>query len=131
MVEQVKERALKPGAKRAEAAPSATLYQKIAGVLLSVAGAAILMGIITAEALYPAPYDTAENTISDLGGTMPSEGGLVLQPSATIFDATMLVTGPMILLGAYFVHRAFKKWGATIPLALLGIGVLGVERIGR
>ena len=70
------------------------------------------MGIITAEALYPAPYNTAENTISDLGGAMPSEGGIVLQPSATIFDTTMLVTGPMIIIGAY--------------LALLGIGVLGV-----
>jgi hypothetical membrane protein len=57
---------------------------------------------------------------------MPSEGGSVLLPSATIFDATMLVTGPMIIIGADFVHRAFKRWTATIPLALLGIGVLGV-----
>jgi len=126
MLEQVKEMPKKREARRTGAVPSGTLYQKIAGVLLSIAGAAILMGIITAEALYPAPYNTAQNTISDLGGTMPSEGGIVLQPSATIFDATMLVTGAMIILGAYFVHRAFKKWGATIPLALLGIGVLGV-----
>jgi hypothetical protein len=58
------------------------------GVLLLLAGAAILMGIITAEALYPAPYHTDANTISDLGGTEPPEG-LVLQPSAAIFDATM------------------------------------------
>lgn len=85
-----------------------------------------MMGIITGEALYPAPYSTATNTISDLGGTMPSEGGLVLQPSAAIFDATMLVTGPMILVAAYLVHRTFKRWAATIPLGLLGLGVLGV-----
>lgn len=102
------------------------LSQKIAGVLLSIAGVAVIMGIITGEALYPAPYDTTGNTISDLGGTMPSEGGVVLQPSAAIFDATMLVTGPMVIAGAYFVHRAFGRWGATIPLALFGIGALGV-----
>jgi hypothetical membrane protein len=126
MLEQVKEMPKKREARRTRAAPSGTFYQKIAGVLLFIAGAAILMGIITAEALYPAPYNTAQNTISDLGGTMPSEGGIVLQPSATIFDATMLLSGAMILLGAYFVHRAFKRWAATIPLALLGIGVLGV-----
>jgi hypothetical membrane protein len=126
MVQQVEEMKVKRGARRTEAAPYSTLYRRIAGVLLSIAGAAILMGIITAEALYPAPYNTAENTISDLGGTMPSEGGIVLQPSATIFDATMLLTGPMILIGAYFVHRAFKRWAATIPLAFLGTGVLGV-----
>ena len=74
MLEQVEEMPKKREARRTGAAPSGTLYQKIAGVLLSIAGAAILMGIITAEALYPAPYNTAQNTISDLGGTMPSEG---------------------------------------------------------
>ena len=126
MLVQTKETSKARGARSAKAAPSSTLYQKIAGVLLSIAGVAILMGIITGEALYPAPYNTAKNTISDLGGTMPSEGGVVLQPSATIFVATMLVTGVMIIIGAYFVHRSFERWAATIPLALLGIGVLGV-----
>ena len=126
MVEQIKEIPKKRRERSAEAAPSSTLYQKIAGVLLSIAGAAILMGIITGEALYPAPYNTAKNTISDLGGTMPSEGGVVLQPSAAIFDATMLLTGAMIIIGAYFVFRAYTRWAATIPLGLLGIGILGV-----
>lgn len=106
--------------------PYRTLSGKIAGLLLAAAGAIILIGIITAEALYPAPYDTTVNTISDLGGTMPSEGGVVLQPSAAIFDATMLASGAMIFVGAYIVHRAFGRWAVTIPLALLGVGVLGV-----
>jgi len=105
MPEQVEEMPEKRGVGRTEAETFSTLSQKVAGVLLSIAGAAILMGIITAEALYPAPYNTAENTISDLGGTMPSEGGIVLQPSATIFDATMLVTGPMIICRDYRFPR--------------------------
>jgi hypothetical membrane protein len=57
---------------------------------------------------------------------MPSEGGVVLQPSATIFDVTMLVTGAMIIIGAFLVNRSFSRWAATIPLALLGLGILGV-----
>jgi hypothetical membrane protein len=101
------------------------LYRKVAGALLFLAGAVVLMGIITAEALYPAAYSTASNTVSDLGGTLPSEGGVVLQPSATIFDATMLLSGVMIIAAAYGLHRAFRRRAVTIPAALLGIGVLG------
>jgi hypothetical protein len=115
MSERGEERTQKREARRTEVSSPRSLSQKIAGVLLSIAGATILMSIITGEALYPAPYNTSENAISDLGGTMPSEGGIVLQPSAAIFDATMLITGPIIIIGAYFVHRAFKRWGLRSP----------------
>jgi hypothetical membrane protein len=102
------------------------IYRKAAGALLFLAGAVILMGIITAEVLYPADYSTAGNTVSDLGGTRPSEGGVVLQPSATVFDATMVVSGVMIVAAAYGLHRAFGRRAVTIPTGLLGLGVLGV-----
>ena len=102
------------------------IYRKAAGALLFLAGAVILMGIITAEALYPAEYSTAGNTVSDLGGTLPSEGGVVLQPSATVFDATMVVSGVMIVAAALSFHLASGRRAVTIPTALLGLGVLGV-----
>jgi hypothetical membrane protein len=111
---------------RAGQARGHPIYRKVAGTLLFLAGAVVLMGIITAEALYPAAYSTASNTVSDLGGTLPSEGGVVLQPSATIFDATMVLSGIMIIAAAYGLHRAFGRLAVTIPTALLGIGVLGV-----
>jgi hypothetical membrane protein len=98
---------------------------KLAGALLFTAGAAILMGIITAEALYPAAYSTSGNTISDLGGTRPPDS-VVLQPSAAIFDITMLVTGAMIIAAAWLVHRAFRRRAVTISLACYGIGVFGI-----
>jgi hypothetical membrane protein len=97
---------------------------KLAGALLFTAGAAIMMGIITAEALYPA-YSTFENTISDLGGTRPPDS-VVLQPSAAIFDITMLVTGAMIIAAAWLVHRAFRRRAVTISLACYGLGVFGI-----
>lgn len=99
--------------------------RRMGGLLLASAGAAVLMAIITAEALYPAPFNTADNTISDLGATIPPNS-VILQPSATIFDVSMIVAGLMIVAGAFFVHRAFARKAVTIPLALFGIGALGV-----
>lgn len=97
----------------------------IAGALLASAGSGVLMAIITAEALYPAPYDTADNTISDLGATLPPES-IILQPSATIFDVAMIVGGIAIITGAFFMHRAFGRKVVAIPLTLFGVGALGV-----
>jgi hypothetical membrane protein len=95
---------------------------KTAGGLLLTAGATIVMGIITADALYTSPYN-ARMEISDLGAT---ENGVVLHPSATIFNLTMLVAGTMILTAVWFLHRALHRKAITIPTGLLGLGVLGV-----
>jgi hypothetical membrane protein len=97
----------------------------VAGVLLSLAGAAILLGFITAEALYPGIYTTHTNTVSHLGASEPPNS-VVLQPSAAIFDITMLVTGAMILAGAWFAYRALRRKAVLVPTALLGVGTLGV-----
>ena len=108
-----------------KAAPRRSRDTKIAGVLLSIAGAAILLGFITAEALYPGIYTTHTNTVSHLGASEPPNS-VVLQPSAAIFDLTMLVTGAMILTGAWFAYRALRRKAVLIPTALLGVGTLGV-----
>ena len=95
------------------------------GALLIVAGAGILMGIITAEALYPAAYSTGESMISDLGGTEPPDS-VILQPSAAIFDTTMAVAGALVMSAAALAHRALGRRRLSIPLAVLGAGILGV-----
>ena len=100
-----------------------TWYGKLGGVLLLVAGAAILMGTITAEALYPAAYSTHRNTVSDLGAMRPEN--IIRQPSAAIFDWTLIIAGLLIIVAAYFAYRALQRWAIVIPTALLGVGVLG------
>lgn len=97
----------------------------VAGTLLFLAGSIILMGIITGEMFYPPGYSTALNDISDLGGTRPPNS-VVYEPSATIFNATMMVAGLLILGGTWGVHRYFQQWLFSIFLGLFGIGVLGV-----
>lgn len=99
-------------------------YQNIAGALLFTAGVMIFLGIITAETLYPG-YSTAQNMISDLGATEPPNS-VIVQPSAIIFNVTMMVCGLCIILSAYCIHRAFYSSTFTLPLVLFGTGALGV-----
>jgi hypothetical membrane protein len=98
---------------------------RFAGVLLVAAGATILLGIITAEALYPAPYTTGGNEISDLGGTRPPEG-LVLQPSATIFNLVMMAGGALTIGGAVLLRAGLGRWTPALAVAAVGVGALGV-----
>jgi hypothetical membrane protein len=98
---------------------------RLGGLCLTLAGIGILMGSITAEALFTGAYTTHADTLSHLGASEPPHS-VVTQPSGTIFDATMLVTGALILAGAWFVYRAVRRTAVGIFIALLGVGVFGV-----
>jgi hypothetical membrane protein len=94
----------------------------VAGVLYSSAGFVLLMGIITAETKYPISlHYTTRQEISDLGGTRPPQG-LVTQPSAMIFDATMLIAGVLLLAGAFVLWRLYRDRVLTVVSALFGAG---------
>jgi hypothetical membrane protein len=97
----------------------------LAGLALAVASFIILLGIITAEALYPATYTTHDNEISDLGATRPPNS-IIRQPSARIFNATMLASGALIVASAAALLRAHQPKRVWITLGLMGIGVFGV-----
>lgn len=99
--------------------------QALAGVLVAAAGVVILLGIITAEALYPDVYSTFDNEISDLGGTRPPNS-VIRQPSAHIFNATMLISGVLILGGAAIEVGVNPQRRMGIWLGLMGAGVFGV-----
>ena len=99
----------------------------LAGFLFFLAGSIILMGIITGEIFYPEEltYTTAQSMISDLGSTVPPNS-IITQPSATIFNWTMIISGILILVGNYFLFRYFHDKIAVILIGLLGLGILGV-----
>lgn len=98
---------------------------KISGLLYFFAGAIVLMGIITAEALYPSGYSTFKNEISDLGATR-QPNSISFEPSSTIFNTIMLIAGIMVLVASFLQHTFFKKLLFTIPAILFGIGLIGV-----
>lgn len=98
----------------------------VAGVLYSSAGFVLLMGIITAETKYPIfRHYTTRQEMSDLGGTRPPQG-LVTQPSAMIFDTTMIIAGVLLLAGAFALWRLYQDRVLTVVSALFGASTLGV-----
>lgn len=102
-------------------------YATRAGFLFFIAGTVILMGIITAESYYPDQpvYTTHKSMISDLGSTMPPNS-IITQPSATIFNLSMILTGILVLAGTYFLYGFSGDRLAAILFGLLGLGALGV-----
>jgi hypothetical membrane protein len=94
----------------------------VAGILYSSAGFVLLMGIITAETKYPIfRHYTTRQEISDLGGTSPPQG-LVTQPSAMIFDTTMLIVGVLLLAGAFVLWRLYQDRVLAVVSTLFGAG---------
>ncbi len=95
------------------------------GTLLFLAGFLIFMGIITSEIFYKSPYNTRDSYISELA-TVPAGDKEIQEPSAAIFNYTMIATGLMVMLSGFFIQKVFRKYISTIPVALLGIGLTGV-----
>jgi hypothetical membrane protein len=99
-------------------------HVRMAGLLLLIAGSAVVLGIMTAEVLYPADYDVHRNTVSDLAAMRPED--IVRQPSAAIFNTTMIIAGALIAIAAVLLHRSGAGRLATLPVAGLGVGMIGV-----
>lgn len=104
----------------------------------SKAGAAIFVGVsqwafflVVSEVLYSSSgiggYSVSSNAISDLGATCPDSGGACyIPPSALLFDTSVALMGVLLIVGAYFLYRAFHWKPVSAMIGLVGIGALGV-----
>jgi hypothetical membrane protein len=88
---------------------------KVAGALVFIAVTQFVLGMIVSEALYPG-YSTSHNYISDLG----------VGPSSMIFNSSVFLMGLLLIIGAYFLQRAFHFEMLTVMLVLTAIGAMGV-----
>jgi len=89
---------------------------KVAGTLFFIAVTQFVISLIVSEALYPS-YSVADNYISDLG----------VGPSSMIFNSSVFLLGLLVLVGTYFLKRAFKEFKMlTLVLVLTAIGTMGV-----
>ncbi|WP_353634375.1 DUF998 domain-containing protein [Halobacterium sp. NMX12-1] len=91
----------------------------LAGTALVVGGALTVLGFVTAEALYPG-YSAADQTISALGAADAPAA------SQTTFNATMVVTGLLLLPVAYALHEVYGRPVLTGVFAVTAVGVAGV-----
>jgi hypothetical membrane protein len=88
---------------------------KVAGSLFFIAASQFVVGMMVAEALYP-DYSISANYISDLG----------VGASSMIFNSSVFLLGLLILIGAYYLHRALNFRLLTLLLVLTAIGAMGV-----
>lgn len=88
---------------------------KVAGTLIFIAVTQFVLGMIVSEALYSG-YSVSNNYISDLG----------VGPSSIIFNSSVFLMGLLLIIGAYFLQRAFDFKMLTVVLVLTAIGVMGV-----
>jgi hypothetical membrane protein len=98
--------------------------QRIAGAILFVGALQFIIGMNLAEQLYPS-YSVSMNYISDLGATCRVSCEIV-QPSSSIFNSSIILLALLIIIGSYFIQRAFGTKFVTVPLVLAGIGAAGV-----
>lgn len=97
----------------------------LAGVFIFIGAAQCVLALLVAEALFPG-YSVANNAISDLGaycraGTVCQ----IYQPSATIFNVSMVVLGVTTIVGAFFGRHIFRMVPAVL-IILAGVGAIGV-----
>jgi hypothetical membrane protein len=89
---------------------------KVAGALVFVAVTQFVLGLIISEVLYSG-YSISGNYISDLG----------VGPSSIIFNSSVFLLGLLLVIGTFFLQRAFGEYKALIlTLILTSIGAMGV-----
>lgn len=99
-------------------------YGKLSGALIFVGSAQFTTAMIVAEALYPG-YSVSQNYISDLGATCRATC-LVVQPTANIFNSSIILLGLLGVLSAFSFWRGFHQRILSGFIALTSIGAMGV-----
>lgn len=95
-----------------------------AGLALFVAGVEFSLGLVLAEIYYPG-YSVSNNYVSDLGATCRTTC-VFHQPTATIFDTSIVILGLLTWVGSYYLQRSFHWMPLTVLTALAGVGAVGV-----
>ncbi len=95
-------------------------YYKVAGIILIIACVQFFMAVNLAETQYPG-YSTANNTLSSLGGTLPS-----VEPSATIFNSSVILLGLLAMVSVYLILKSGGCRLFSACLLLSAVGALGV-----
>lgn len=99
-------------------------YRSAAGASIFIGAVQFVMGMLLAEFLYPG-YSASDNYISDLGATC-RDTCIIQQPSASIFNASVVLLGMLLLIGSYFLWNEFHNFLFTVLFALAGAGAVGV-----
>lgn len=93
--------------------------KKIAGFLIFVAAAQIILSVIISEAIYSG-YSVGQQPISDLGDWTKAGN------SAAIFDVSLILVGMLAVISAYFIQRTYKNRLFSSLFVIIGVCSTGV-----
>jgi len=79
------------------------------------------MAITFAETQYP-DYNIGQNTLSELGGSMPP-----VEPSATVFNTSVIILGILTIISVYLI---LKSGGCRLFSSCLLISAIGAIGVG-
>ncbi len=99
-------------------------FRQAAGASLFIGTVQFITGMHLAEYLYP-DYSVSGNFISDLGATCRATC-TIYQPSASIFNFSVILLGILILSCSYFILREFRNFLITALFCISGFGAVGV-----
>ncbi|MDI6644897.1 MAG: DUF998 domain-containing protein [Methanobacteriaceae archaeon] len=97
-----------------------TNYYKIAGIILVIAFIQFFIAVTIAETQFPG-YSTAENTLSDLAGTI-----VPVEPAATIFNVSITLIGILALSAVFLILKSGGCRLFSTCLTLMAVGTIGV-----
>jgi len=89
-----------------------------AGASLVGTGAVLILGVVTAEALFPG-YSTSSQTISALGAARGTPA------SRSVFNPALTAAGVLMLVATVGLHQAYGDRPLTTLLAISGVGTVG------
>ena len=94
-----------------------------AGTALLVGGVQFTIVWFLSETTYP-HYSVMSNYISDLG-TACTSSGCYVPPLWLAFNGSEVVFGVLIVLFAYYFHRAFGHMATATVIAVAGLALMG------
>src|SRR4030065_891016 len=98
--------------------------KRTAGLLFVVGVVQFVLAIVISEAAYSG-YNMGQQAMSDLGDWSLAGN------NAAIFNASIILSGMLIIAGAYFIHRGFKNRLFTSLLVIYGVGGVGVGLVAE
>jgi hypothetical membrane protein len=97
-----------------------TNYYKLAGIILIVAFLQFFMAVNLAETQYPG-FNTAKNTLSDLGGSLPPA-----ELAANIFNFSIILAGILAIIAVILILKSGGCRLFSTSLTLMAMGAIGV-----
>jgi hypothetical membrane protein len=101
-----------------------------AGLVIFIGAVQFGIFLVVSEVLYSAygtnGYSMSANLVSDLGANCPTSGACYIPPSALVYNTSVALLGLLVLLGAYFLQKAFHWTPGTAMAAGTAVGAIGV-----